>query len=676
MLSFTKKLFSCITTIFLSIALLQPAYANNGDAIHFVAPKDRAVTGSELPWKKNTFITLAYHDIQDDDFDQRYLSLTTAQLIAHFAWIRENGYIPVSVDQIITARNGGNALPEKAVLLSFDDGFSSFYHRVYPLLKATGWPVVWAPVGIWMDTPTDQPIDFGGLSTPRDRFANWDIVKEISTSGLVEIGSHTHNLHFGAQANPQGNQQPTAATRFYNPETATYETSDGYKKRIGHDVEIITEKIKKVTGKSPRVWVWPYGAANGEALNIIQKNGYQMALTLNDGIAHVDNLLNVPRILIAHEPSVNALANAFSAARNKPVMRVAHIDLDYVYDADPVQQERNLSALIQRIYDLRINTVFLQAYSDPAGDGNISSLYFPNRWLPMKADLFNRVAWQLRSRAGVAIYGWMPVLSFELDAALPRVQKLSGDNQRSYTDIHQYRRLSPFDPTVRERIGDLYEDLAQYAWLDGILFHDDALLSDYEDASSAALIAYQAAGLPGDIAAIRANPQMLEKWTRFKSQYMVDFTLSLAQKVRAIRGPQVKTARNIFAEPIINPHSETWFAQNFDDFLKAYDWTAPMAMPLMEKVPHDKTDDWLEALVHAAASRPGALERTVFEIQSVDWRKDSKGPVPTETMASWLRRLQLSGARNFGYYPDNFITEHPNVQILRPALSNYWFPRP
>lgn len=676
MLLFTKKLFSCIATVFMTMAILCPAHASQGSAITFVAPKDRAVAGTELPWPKNAFMSLAYHDVQDNDFDQRYLSMTTAQLIAHFAWIRENGYIPVSVDQIIKARNGETILPEKAILLSFDDGFSSFYDRVYPLLKATGWPAVWAPVGIWMDTPHDQPIDFGGLPTPRERFANWDIVKEISASGLVEIGSHTQNLHFGAQANPQGNQQPAAATRFYNPETASYESSQAYKNRITLDVKTITAKIKEVTGKSPRVWVWPYGAANGEALSIIKNNGYEMALTLNEGLGHVDNLLNVPRILIAHEPSTGALANAFFAARNKPVMRVAHIDLDYVYDSDQAQQERNLSALVQRIYDLRINTVFLQAYSDSAGDGNIESLYFPNRWLPMKADLFNRVAWQLRSRAGVAVYGWMPVLSFELDAALPRVKKISGDNQRSYTDIHQYRRLSPFDATVRERISDLYEDLAQYAWLDGILFHDDALLSDYEDASPAALAAYQAAGLPGDVAAIRADPQLFEKWTRFKSQYMVDFTLALAQKVRAIRGPQVKTVRNIFAEPILNPHSEAWFAQNLDDFLKAYDWTAPMAMPLMEKVPHNQTDAWLESLVKTVGTRPGALDRTVFEIQSVDWRKDSQGPVPTETMALWLRRLQLSGARSFGYYPDNFITEHPHVQTLRPALSNYWFPRP
>lgn len=74
---------------------------------------------------------------------------------------------------------------------------------------------------------------------------------------------------------------------------------------------------------------------------------------------------------------------------------------------------------------------------------------------------------------------------------------------------------------------------------------------------------------------------------RFKSQTLTRFTLDLRQAVQAIRGPQVKTARNLFALPIPEPQSEARFAQNLDDFLAAYDWTVPMAMPLMESVPID-----------------------------------------------------------------------------------------
>ncbi len=63
------------------------------------------------------------------------------------AWLQDNGYSAISVQQVLDAHNGGKPLPDKAVLLSFDDGFSSFYTRVYPLLKAYNWPALWAPVG-------------------------------------------------------------------------------------------------------------------------------------------------------------------------------------------------------------------------------------------------------------------------------------------------------------------------------------------------------------------------------------------------------------------------------------------------------------------------------------------------------------------------------------------------
>jgi biofilm PGA synthesis lipoprotein PgaB len=57
-------------------------------------------------------------------------------------------------------------LPPKAVLLSFDDGYSSFYTRVWPLLQAWNVPALWAPVGSWVDTPENQKVNFGGLMTP------------------------------------------------------------------------------------------------------------------------------------------------------------------------------------------------------------------------------------------------------------------------------------------------------------------------------------------------------------------------------------------------------------------------------------------------------------------------------------------------------------------------------
>lgn len=643
-------------------------------AAEFVVPAQRPLPHSEAPWPKNHVLGIAYHDIEDRDPDQRVVAVRTERMIEQLAWLRENGYRPVTVDQILAARKGGPELPAKAILLTFDDGYSSFYTRVLPVLRAYHWPAVLAPVGVWIDTPANQPVDFAGDLRPRSQFLTWAQVREISRSGLVEIAAHTDHSHLGILANPQGNLQPAAATRRYDAASGRYESEADFQARMRQDVTSISDKILAVAGYRPRIWVWPYGTADGSTLQVVDSQGFKMALTLDDGLGTLDNLMSSPRFLVVSDPDGMHFSNSIVGTEASAPMRVAHVDLDNVYDPDPKQQEINLGKLVQRMADLGVNTVFLQAFADPKGDGLVQSLYFPNRHLPMRADLFDRVAWQLRTRAHVKVYAWMPVLSFALDAHLPRVTRWDPATGQSTIDPKQYQRLSPFDPQVRRLIGDLYQDLARLTSVDGILFHDDAVLSDFEDASPEALRAYAAQGLPDSIAGLRNDPATLQRWSRFKSRYLIDFTHELTAKVRAIRGPQVQTARNLFAEPIINPQSEAWFAQNLDDFLVSYDWTAPMAMPLMEGQSLKQSGPWLEALVDQVRTRPGALQRTVFELQARDWRHKPASELSAQQMADWMGRLKRQGATHFGYYPDNFLENSPDLKTLRPALSNKWSP--
>src|SRR5690625_2940478 len=133
----------------------------------------------------------------------------------------------------------------------------------------------------------------------------------------------------------------------------------------------------------------------------------------------------------------------------------------------------------------------------------------------------------------------------------------------------------------------------------------------------------------------------------------------------------------MYAMPILDPESETWFAQNLDDFLDTYDWTAPMAMPLMEGVPLRESNAWLGRLVDQVRSRPGALNKTIFEIQARDWEQsefNDQGHIPASVLAKWLQQLQMHGARSLGYYPDDFVTNQPELEEIRPAISNAWYP--
>ena len=219
----------------------------------------------------------------------------------------------------------------------------------------------------------------------------------------------------------------------------------------------------------------------------------------------------------------------------------------------------------------------------------------------------------------------------------------------------------------------LYDDLARAAPFDGLLFHDDAVLSDFEDASKPALAAYAHAGLPASVAALRANPDVLKRWTRFKTNALISFTAELAARARIYRSPLL-TARNMYAQPVLDSASEEWFSQDLDRFLASYDYTAVMAMPAMENVPEREAGAWLKRLVAAVASRPTGLKRTIFELQAVDWRAPKANNIPTEILARQMRQLLILGALNFGYYPDDFVTNLPDQRTLHPAFSLQSYP--
>ncbi|MBK8675981.1 MAG: hypothetical protein IPN27_06200 [Cellvibrionales bacterium] len=244
-------------------------------------------------------------------------------------------------------------------------------------------------------------------------------------------------------------------------------------------------------------------------------------------------------------------------------VRAAHVDLDYVYDADPVRQNANLDQLLNRIQKLHISTVYLQAFADPDGDGNADAVYFPNGSLPMRADLFNRVAWQLRTRTGVDVYAWMPVLAFDLGKAFYHEHGVRQwqSNGVAVAPSSAYRRLSLFDPVAREKIIGLYRDLAAYTSFQGVLFHDDALLDSDEDFHPRAVQWFEQQGLDlNSYADWRDDAEKRQRFTDLKTQALDGFTKTLADAVKLFR-PEIRTARNLYAAAVLNPQSEQWFAQ-------------------------------------------------------------------------------------------------------------------
>lgn len=629
------------------------------------------------------FTAICYHDVKSidqGDLDPDQYALSPENLLAQFEWLKVNGFQPVSVDELLQAQKGIKPLPKKAVLLTFDDGYLSFYTKVYPLLRLYNYPAIFAIVGSWLDVPEGKYVQYGDKKIAGSYFLTWRQLKEMQDSGLVEIASHSYAMHVGIQGNPQGNKQPAAVTRHYLT-VGGYETDKEYRARIQADLARNSALIEKRIGKRPRVIVWPYGAYSKETVELAASLGLSVNLTLEESLANdIDDLTRIHRELIIANPALSDFAYMLNSIGSPDPIRMIHVDLDYVYDRDPIQQNKNLGLLLDRVKAFNINTVYLQAFVDGDGDGNVDALYFPNRHLPMRADLFNRVAWQLRTRAGVDVYAWMPVLAFDFgEETYARLGVKEYMNGRVQNADSPYKRLSPFNKESRKIINEIYADLAKHSKFYGLLFHDDAYFSDFEDFGDGAMQWYGSQGIEKTPAEIRADPALIQRLAEIKTDYLIAFTKELSDTVRFYQ-PDIKTARNMYALPVLQPESEQWFAHNLEKFVKHYDTTAIMAMPYMEKV--SNPDRWLAQLLETVQKRippftandPGKanFSKVLFELQAMDWEK--KKYLKADVLARQIRFLLENNVNNIGYYPDDFLKNQPDLETVKAHFSLRTFP--
>ncbi|MEO0538008.1 MAG: polysaccharide deacetylase family protein [Cyanobacteria bacterium P01_A01_bin.123] len=121
---------------------------------------------------------MMYHDVLPEK--EVYFDLTLADLEEDFQAIYDWGLTPISMDQLTYHLRTGAPLPERPILLSFDDSYAGHYTYVYPLLKRYGFPALFSVITGKLDG------EIGGRST-----ITWDQVKQMAADPLVTISAHT-----------------------------------------------------------------------------------------------------------------------------------------------------------------------------------------------------------------------------------------------------------------------------------------------------------------------------------------------------------------------------------------------------------------------------------------------------------------------------------------------------
>ncbi|MBR1736230.1 MAG: polysaccharide deacetylase family protein [Firmicutes bacterium] len=207
---------------------------------------------------------IMYHNITEKyDMTGKY-AVMRSQFENDLKYIKENGYTTITAEELINYAENNGQLPEKPIMITFDDGYESFYVYAYPLLKEYDMKAVMSVIGAYANLHTeknDHNLDYSHL--------NWYEIAEMSRSGYVEIGHHTYDMH----KNKGGRK---GCSIKYG------ESEEEYRKALIDDFMHLQSDMKAYIGRETKIFAYPYGAMSKEALPIIKDMGFKVVFTCTE----------------------------------------------------------------------------------------------------------------------------------------------------------------------------------------------------------------------------------------------------------------------------------------------------------------------------------------------------------------------------------------------------------
>jgi peptidoglycan/xylan/chitin deacetylase (PgdA/CDA1 family) len=230
--------------------------------------------------KKRKIPILMYHSVSEQASAKfRRFAVAPALFHEHMAYLHQQNYTPLTVTQLMRMRTqDSSALPERPVVLTFDDGFADFYTAALPMLQEYNFCatlyIVTAFVGgtsLWLqhEGEAQRPI------------LSWEQIASIQAAG-IECGGHTHT-------HPQlDTLSPTQA-----------------REEIAQCKRILEQRL----GQEVESFAYPFGYHTTTTQRLVREAGYTSACAVKYAMSsETDNPFSLARLIVTADTHVEALA--------------------------------------------------------------------------------------------------------------------------------------------------------------------------------------------------------------------------------------------------------------------------------------------------------------------------------------------------------------------------------
>ncbi len=223
---------------------------------------------------------ILYHEVKPTN---GHLVVSPGDFENDLKYLSAHHYTTITMADLLEYAYNDKDLPDKPIILSFDDGYLDNYKYVYPLLKKYNMKIVLSLIAKNTDDFTQIPDDNILYS-----HVTWTQLNEMLQSGLVEVQNHTYNLHSN-KGKRIGCMQMKGESNLH------------YEEALTEDVMKCQNEIKEMTGKNPSTFTYPYGKFSENTDAVLKKLGFKATLSCKYGVnvlrkGDQDALYNLKRV--------------------------------------------------------------------------------------------------------------------------------------------------------------------------------------------------------------------------------------------------------------------------------------------------------------------------------------------------------------------------------------------
>lgn len=214
---------------------------------------------------------IMYHSVlKDTDLSGKYV-ITPETLKSDIRYLKENGYTFLSAEELIAFvdSNSNAKLPDKPIMLTFDDGFYNNYGYVMPILDECDAKAIISVVGSYTDEYSDS-----NIANLTYGYLRWTDIYDMFIDKRVEVANHSYNFHSNT-----GSRNGSKKKKGEDLET--------YKNLFYEDTQKAQDRFMTKTGFSPIIYTYPFGAYSEETTDILKSMGFKMSLSCNEGINNI-----------------------------------------------------------------------------------------------------------------------------------------------------------------------------------------------------------------------------------------------------------------------------------------------------------------------------------------------------------------------------------------------------